>query len=178
VSFRQNCTHERCVGHWAFHIEEGRYGETPLTGLDVVIVFDSPQQMFAGDWVEAIYIDERAHDDQRRALETILTGAAGGPWEVLARFVGKRLETRYVPIALEDDGRVKRVRVEGILESSVEALRGRDREREVLLENLFNQIHGPTHVVARGSTRMADRGLCVQNEATHGLYSRFSWQGP
>ncbi|MBI5443000.1 MAG: DUF1326 domain-containing protein [Deltaproteobacteria bacterium] len=178
MSFRQNCTYERCVGHWSIHFEKGRYGEIPLGGLNAVIVFDSPQQMFAGGWVQGMYLDENAGADQRKALETILTGEAGGPWAVLARFVGRRLETRYVPIALEDDGRIKRVRIEGILESSVEALRGNDKEREVLLENLFNQIHAPTQVVARGSTTMNDGPLSMATEATHGLYSRFSWQGP
>jgi hypothetical protein len=177
VSFRQNCTHERCVGHWTIHFADGAYGKTPLSGLNVVIVFDSPQQMFSGDWVQAMYVDAAADAGQRGAIETIFTGEAGGPWAVLARFVGRRLETRYVPIHVEDEGRVKRVRVEGILASTIEALKGKDRDREVLLENMFNQIHAPTQVLAHGESRLSDQGILLSTEGSHALYSRFSWKG-
>lgn len=178
VSFRQNCTHERCVGEWAVHFADGRYGETRLGGLKAAIVYDSPQQMFVGGWTQGIYVDEAADPAQRRALEAILSGAAGGPWAVIGRFVGKRLETRYVPIVIEDEGRVKRVRVEGVLECSIEAIKGRDKEKEVLLVNMFNQVHTPTQVVARGSSRTEDRDFSFTNRDTHALYSRFSWKGP
>jgi hypothetical protein len=178
VSFRQNCTHERCLGQWAIHFADGRYGETPLGGVNAVVLYDSPRQMYAGDWTQAIYVDDAARSDQRRAAEAILTGEAGGPWAVLARFVGKRLETRSVSVVLEDEGRVKRVRVDGVLECTIEALRGKDREKEVLLENMFNQIHAPTQVLASGNSRVEDRGFSFRTEGTHALYSRFVWDGP
>lgn len=178
VSFKQNCTHERCIGYWTVRFERGAYGPTPLDGLCALIVYDAPQRMYEGNWTEALYLDDRADAAQRGALEAILKGQAGGPWAVLARFVGTWLETRTVPIAVEDEGRVKRVRIEGLLETTVEALRGPDPAREVVLENLFNQIHGPTHVVARGTTAYRDRGLTIDTSGTHALSSRFSWRGP
>jgi hypothetical protein len=178
VSFKQLCTYERCTGHWAIHVERGVYGQVALDGLNALVVFDSPQQMYAGGWTEALYLDDRAEPGQEEALETILSGRAGGPWAVLARFVGTWLETRRVPIRVEDEGRRKRMRVEEIFETTVEALKGVDPERDVLLTNLFNQIHGPVHVLARGSTKVRDRGLAFEIQGTHGLYSRFSWKGP
>ena len=33
LSFKQNCTFERCLGYWAIRFEEGTYGEVPLGGL-------------------------------------------------------------------------------------------------------------------------------------------------
>lgn len=178
MSFRQSCTQERCMGHWAIRLDRAAYGGTRLDGLNVVILYDAPQQMFAGNWVEAIYVDERADADQREALDAILKGRAGGPWAVLARFVGTWLDTRYVPIELHDEGRRKSVRIEGLFDTTVEALRGRDPDREVLLENLFNQIHGSTHVLAKGTTRVEDRSFVLTTDGTHALYSSFSWKGP
>lgn len=87
MSFKQLCTCERCVGHWAVHIEEGRYSDVVLDGQNVVILYDTPQHMITGGWTEVFYVDERSDDAQRKALETIFSGEAGGPWEVLARFV-------------------------------------------------------------------------------------------
>lgn len=178
LSFRQRCTHERCTGFWAFHIDEGRQGTVALGGLNAVIVCSVPQVMISGEWTQAIYLDERSDETQRRALEMIFTGQAGGPWGILAQFVATRLETRYVPIHLRDEGRWKELRIEGLLESSVEAMKGADRGGEAVLENVWTRIHAPTQVLAFGTTRYADQGLSLDTTGSHALYCRFSWTGP
>jgi len=175
ISFKQHCTYDRCRGHWCFHFEGGHFGSTSLGGLNIVIVFDSPQRMYDGGWTEAIYIDERADEAQRLAIETIFKGKAGGPWEILAAFVATWLPTRFVPIRFVDEGREKRMWIEELFETSVKTLRAKDDRGEVRLENLFNQIHGDTHVLARGTTRCRDGALEIDNDGTHGLYSKFSW---
>lgn len=177
-SFKERCQYERCLGHWAIHIDEGRYGTLALDGLNAFVMGDSPQLMISGGWTQAIYLDERADDAQRRALEQILTGQAGGAWAVLAQFVSTRLETRVVPIRFEDQGRRKAMWIDGCLETAVEAIKGADQGREAVLQNVFNQIHAPTQVLAFGTTRYADRGLAMTTTRTHALYSRFSWAGP
>lgn len=78
-SFKERCQYERCLGHWAIHIDEGRYGTLALDGLNAFVMGDSPQLMISGGWTQAIYLDERADDAQRRALEQILT--VNGPSE-------------------------------------------------------------------------------------------------
>ncbi len=174
-SFKQLCTHENCIGHWSIHIEKGECNGKPLNDLNVIILYHSSQSMFSGGWTEALYIDQKADDNQRVALERILTGKVGGPWVVLSCFVSKRLETRYLPIHFEDQGRVKKMWAEGFFESSVETLRGTDRDREVVLENLFNQIHAKTQVLATGATRYEDGEMVLNIEGTHALFSQFSW---
>src|SRR5512143_2537473 len=135
MSFKQLCTHERCRGHWAMHLDDGRLEETSLSGFNVVILFDAPQQMFAGGWTTAMYIDERANEQQRYKIEQILSGQVGGPWSVLARFVAQRLETQFLPIHFEDAGRIKRMWIEGIFDTSIEAIRGKDKSSEAVLSN-------------------------------------------
>jgi hypothetical protein len=177
ISFKNYCTRDRCTGHWAIHIDEGQYGETILNGLNGVVVFDAPQRMYEGGWTETLYLDDRADPAQREALEAILTGRAGGPWAVLARFVSTWLETQCVPMHFEDNGRQKHLRIDGLFETSVEAIRARDDVGEAVLVNLFNQIHGAVHVLARGWTRCTDRSFDIALDKTHGLYSRFVWEG-
>ncbi len=146
-----------------------------LQGTRAVIAYDAPQRMIEGDWIEVIIVDESASVAQRRAVEAILNGRAGGPWAVLDRFVSRRLQTRYLPIHIEDDERSKRVVIEGVLDSTVEAIRGRDRSQMARFENMFNQIHPPSQVIARGSTRYDDGVIVVDTEGTHGLWSSFDW---
>jgi len=175
VHFDQQCTHERCLGYWAIRFDEGEYGGVALGGTKAVVAYDCPQHMIEGNWTEVLLIDEAASAGQRQAIETILSGRAGGPWEVLARFVGERLPTRTVSIRMVDEGKVKRVAIEGLLEASIEAIRGQDRSQPVTFENIYNQVHSASQVIARGASRYDDGRIAFHNEGTHGLYSTFSW---
>lgn len=176
VHFSQPCTHEVCHGFWAIRVRDGAVGEVPLGGLDAVIIYEAPQVMIEGGWREVILVSDRATDAQADALEKLLTGSLGGPWAVLGRFVEERLPTRRVPISIEDEGTVKRVGIPGLLEGVVEAIRGRDRGAPVTFENIYNQIHSPHQVVARGNTTYDDGAVRIRTEGTHGLWSDFSWR--
>lgn len=176
MHFEQLCTHERCRGYWAIRVDEGRFGPVVLDGLKAVVAYDSPQRMIAGGWTEVVIIDEAAGPDARRALESILTGNAGGPWAVLARFVSRWLDTRYLPIALAETETTKSASVPGLLEATITNIRGRDRSQPVRFENIFNQIHAAEQVLATGTTRYDDGVIAVANDRTHGLHSRFEWE--
>jgi hypothetical protein len=177
VSFKQLCTYERCMGHWSIHMDEGEFGDVALNDINVVILYDTPQLMFTGGWIETIYIDERANQLQRQAIERILMGQEGGPWVVLSRFVEKRRPTRYLPIHYEDQGRKKRMWIDSIFDTTIENIRGQDRNKDVVLENMFNQIHAATQVVASGETRCDDGDFALSIKGTHALSSHFSWHG-
>ena len=175
MHFSQACTHERCLGYWAIRVDEGAYGDVPLGGLRAFIAFDAPQRMMDGGWTEVVVIDESATAPQRAALDSILRGQAGGSWGLLARFVGTWLETRYLPIAFTDEGTTHRAEIPGLLTTSVTNVKGRDRSQPVTFENIFNQIHGASQVIALGSTRYDDGVIRIATDKTHGLHSRFAW---
>ena len=175
MHFNQACTHERCLGYWAIRVDEGAYGDLPLAGLKALIAFDCPQHMIEGNWTEVVIIDEAASPPQREALEAILTGHAGGSWALLAKFVARRLETRFLPIEFAEDPHTKRARIPGVLDASITEIKGRDREKPVIFENIFNQIHASTQVLALGSTTYDDGVIHIETTQTHGLHSRFEW---
>jgi hypothetical protein len=175
VHFDQLCTHERCRGFWAIRFRDGELGDADLAGVDAVVAYDSPQHMIAGGWSEVILIDDSATDAQAEAVQAILAGTVGGPWAVLDRFVETRLPTRRVSIRIGEEERVKRIQIEGVLESTVEAIRGRDRSAVVTFENMFNQVHAPSQVIAKGTTRLREGALHVETHETHGLWSDFHW---
>jgi len=175
VHFDQLCTHDRCVGYWALRLDQGEFSGIALAGVKAVVAYDSPRRMIEGSWTEVVIIDQAASVEQRRAVEAILTGQAGGPWAVLGRFVSRRLETRYAPIDLVDEGATKRVRIDGLLDGTVSNIRGRDKEKPVLFQNIFNQVHAATQGIARGTSRYDDGVIRVRTDGTHGLWSHFEW---
>ncbi len=205
IHFSQKCTHEICHGFWAIRFEGGRVGagggggsragdagrardmnragadgcagDIDLAGVDVVVVYETPQVMVDGGWKQVIIVSDRATGAQRRAVEEILTGMRGGPWEILARFVADAQPTRTAPIRIEEAPGRKAVTVTGVMRGAVEAIRGRNRAEPVTFENIYNQIHDTSQVIARGSTRYDDGEIVIANEGTHGLWSRFRWSG-
>jgi hypothetical protein len=178
MHFSQACTHERCLGYWAIRIDEGSYGDVPLAGLKAFIAFDAPQHMIEGNWTEVVIIDESASAAQRTALDAILHGRAGGSWGLLAKFVVRWLDTQYRPIEFAEEPHAKHARIPGLLEASITEIKGRDRGRPVTFENIFNQIHAPTQVLALGSTSYDDGVIRIATKQTHGLHSRFEWIVP
>ena len=176
MHFSQNCTHDRCKGYWALRFDEGAFGGVPLAGMRALVAFDTPQRMIDGGWMQTIIIDEQASAAQRRALETILMGQAGGPWEKLAAFVATRQPTEFRAIAFEDDGPVKRATIADRLKTVVTQIRGRDKKKPVLFDNIFNQIHAPTQVLALGDSEYDDGVVRFRNAGSHGLFSTFDWR--
>ncbi len=174
VHFSQACSHDRCLGYWAIRFDEGGAEAVELAGIKVVITYDSPQHMIEGNWIQRLIIDDSASAQQRGLCEEIFTGQIGGPWQVLAQFVGSRLPTEYRPVLIEEDGGRKRVSVSGLIESTIEAIKGKNRSEPVRLTNMFNQIHAPEQELALGSSRCSAIGL--QSQGTHALSSHFSWR--
>ncbi len=177
IHFSQKCTHEVCRGFWAIRFEAGRVDGTDLAGVGVVVVYETPQVMVDGGWRQRIIVSDGVAPDQRRAVEEIISGKLGGPWGVLARFVGDALPTRTAALRIEDGPERKRVTAAGLLEGAVEAIRGRNRGDPVTFANIYNKIHDSTQVIARGSTRYDDGEIVIDNSDTHGLWSRFRWTG-
>jgi hypothetical protein len=178
VHFSQNCTHRRCLGYWALRFDEGSLGGVALAGTKALIVFDSPQRMIDGQWIEVLIIDEAATPEQREAVDVILRGRVGGPWAKLAGFVGEWLPTRYLPIDMIDEGATKRAAIPQLFRTVVNQIRGRDRSAPVTFQNIFNQIHPPVQVLALGDTEYDDGRIVIRNSGTHGLWSRFDWVVP
>jgi hypothetical protein len=175
MHFSQKCTYERCRGYWAIRVDDGRFGHTALGGTRAVIAYDTPQRMIEGGWLQTIIIDNSTSSAQRRALESILTGKAGGPWQKLAAFVGTRQPTEFRSIDFGDEGAAKRASIVGRLKTVVNRIRGRNRSKPVLLENNFNQIHAPTQVIALGDSEYDDGVISFRTTGSHALFSDFEW---
>jgi hypothetical protein len=175
MHFSQLCTHDRCKGYWAFRFDDGLFEGVSLKGVRAVIAFDTPQRMIDGNWTQAIIIDESATADQRRVLQTMFSGAAGGPWGKLAPFVTKRVPVEYRHIEFADEGATKRVTIAGRLKAFITNIKGRDKVNPVVFENIFNQIHAPKQVLAIGDTEYKDDAIVIRNSQSHGLHSMFDW---
>lgn len=169
---------ERCLVPLAMHIEKGEKDGVSLDGLNAILVVDAPQVMGEGGWRVAVYIDERADEQQQAALGEILSGAAGGPPEMLAGLVGEQLGVRVVPINYTSDENRKRVEVPGIMEFEVEGLHAPGSSAVMEIVNVFHPM-GANLPVARSITGRysdPDYGLSFDNTGKNGHFREFAWQ--
>ena len=82
-NFNARPTTGSCEGGWTWHVDRGTYGDVSLDGLNFSVFVKWPGAIHEGHGEGVILIDERADPRQRAAIETLVSGKAGGPWGVL-----------------------------------------------------------------------------------------------
>lgn len=125
-----------CEGMAGMHIVEGRFGSVKLDGLNWVAIYRWPGALHEGNGTLQPLVDEKATEEQRTALLTILSGQSGGTFfEILASIVTMLLEPQFVPITFEFDRKKRQARVvvPGFLETVSEPLRvpANDKDQRV-----------------------------------------------
>ncbi|MEO5721889.1 MAG: DUF1326 domain-containing protein [Chthoniobacterales bacterium] len=94
-----------CEGMGAWRIERGDYDGLALDGLTLGFAAKWPGAIHEGNGTVLLLIDEKASAEQREALITIGSGAAGGlPFEILATTFATLLEPKFVPVEFHLDG--------------------------------------------------------------------------
>ena len=140
-------THGDCKAIATYRIDRGHHGEIRLDGLCAAGIYRWPGAVHEGNGEMQLVIDERADADQRRALETIMTGGdteeAATMWWVFHAMCTTRHETLVRPFEVEIDveGRRARVHVPGVYEASGRPIRnpvtGKDHRARIELPNGF-----------------------------------------
>jgi len=108
----------------AFQIDRGNYGDVSLDGLGFVVLGLTPEEMGKGNWSVALIADERASSEQREAITSIASGAAGGPMSALSSLIGKFLGVESAPIHFERSGAKWSVKASSIVDMAAEAAKG------------------------------------------------------
>lgn len=106
--FGSKPTRMTCGGGQVLFIEKGNYGGTPLDGLAVGTTGESPegQKMMDsfGNWKFAyLYVDEKANEAQRKAIESIALTVFGP--------ASPNTKIQYVPISRTIDGKEHKITV-------------------------------------------------------------------
>ncbi len=170
-----------CTFSMAFQIERGHYGAVPLDGLGFVVLGRTPEAMDRGNWTVGIVADERASAEQRDAIQSIASGAAGGPMALLSGLVGSFAGVASAPIRFARDGIKWSVAAGSLVDMAAEGAMG-----------LNEAATEPMHFENTGHPA-ADRFALARATRSHvhalgfdwddvggrnnGQYAPFAWQG-
>jgi hypothetical protein len=186
-TFAQAPSEGDCDGILAWHIREGTYGEVRLDGLNVVALGSFEGNVWAGETkvTVGIYMDERADEGQREALQTIFGGQAGGWPGEFASMIGEVRGIEFAPITFEiaDDLAYWAAEVPGVATARAEALTGPTTlpGQRVQVHNSPGAEVGPGHVATWGTATInhADgMGFKWEWDGRSSKHFPFDWQGP
>ena len=157
-------THGECVGVLSWVIDRGHAADVSLDGLAVALATCYHDDEPGSPWSFVVYLDGRADDAQREALEAIYTGALGG--DALTHF----------PWAWKDAMRIAVRPVE--IEVSHEPRRQWLRIRDHVSLRIRDRYQGPETVtcVIPGHDRTGEELVADELRVTDGPL-RFDYEG-
>jgi len=187
--FAQAPTFGDCDAILAWRVRKGAYGDVTLDGLNVLALIYFKGNIWAGETTASLgmFLDERASDEQRDALETIFAGRAGGwPGQFAALISEVRgIERAPIEIEIADDLARWRAIIPGRVEAEAEALSGPTTApgKRVQMINAPGSEVGPgPNVVATWGRAVTDRakefGFEWSRSGQSSKIIPFSWQGP
>ncbi len=115
-----------CEAFVAWHIEKGHKGDTDLSGLNVSAWLHAPGSLTDGGWKLALYIDEKASEEQKNAITELWSGKGGGHLAVIASLVGEIMGVHSAKITINNTATRKELIVEGVGEVKLDAVEGAD----------------------------------------------------
>lgn len=157
-TFAQTPTRGECLFTLVWQIHEGHYANTDLSGLGVVAIGEFKGNMWVGDpnamMKLMFYIDAKADNDQRRALERIFIGKEGGWPGKFGALIGETRGIEYAPISFDAaaDLAYWRAEIPDRVKVGARALTGptADPSRRVQLINAPGAEVGPGQVATWG----------------------------
>jgi len=170
-------TEGACEVAFAFHLADGTFGDVSLDGLNVALVARTPGPMIEGNWVVALYVDERADERQQEALQAIFSGAAGGVMICFAPLIGEVLGIKAVPIYYRREGKRRSVEIPDIMQVAVRPLpsiMGEDQEITAINAHPFAP-QGLAMAVGEDGSTWSDYGLRWDNSGRNGHYAAITW---
>lgn len=173
-------THGDCEGGWTWRIEQGRYGDLTLDGLCVGLYADWPRAIHEGNGVATYLIDERADEQQRAALVTLLEGGVGGPWGVFRKTFSTLHGPRFVRYEVDIDAQLPRVQAGDALTVELEHIRN-----PITKETIHPRVVLPEGLVMKeaalvGTKRFTLRGehVTYDHSGKYAAFGFFQYFGP
>ena len=179
-------THGHCQANGAIDIRRGHHGKVSLDGMRIAFIFQWPGAIHEGGGKCQPIVDERADENQRQALLTIMSGEDSEPgramFNVFASTVSEFFEPafRKIDMDVDVDARRGHIHVDGFIDITGEPIRnvvtGREHRARIDLPDGFEYT-----LAEVGSASSKTQGPIAFDLAnSYGQFARLhlSGQGP
>jgi hypothetical protein len=176
--FLSDPTNDDCTVIVAWHIDQGRFGDVSLDGLNVAAAIYSPGNMAQVPWQAALYFDQKADSDQMQALTQIFSGQVGGHPSRLAQHIGEVLGVKQAPITFHSQKGNRSLQIGQIGQIEIQSISGQT-EAGVSIEGhpLAIAPGYPARVARSKELNFHDQGFDWELSEKNGFFSPFEYQG-
>jgi len=140
-----------CDSVMAWHIDEGTVNGTGVSGRTVAVATHIPGNVLKGNWKVALFVDDKASEQQNQALLDVWTGKLGGPVADLAGLIGEVVSVEQAPIKYELNEGKGTLKIGSVADTEMEPYRGPTGAVTTLNESIFTTIPGAPAWVAKAS---------------------------
>ena len=170
----ENPDNGTCDGLLTWHFDSGNIDGVDVSGLTISVLSHIPGNVLEGNWKSAIFVDDKATDEQHEALLAVYTGKKGGPVADLAQLIGEVVSVEKVPIEFSVDKGKGFLRVGSAISAELEPFQGATGGTTALIDTTFSSIPGSPEYVGKAPSYKANHAALGLNIDLQG---RMSIQG-
>ncbi len=160
----------------AYHFDKGAIDDVDVTGRTIAIVAHLPGNILKGNWRIAVYLDDKASDNEMDALLNVYTGKAGGPIADIAKLVGEVVAVERVPITFNVDRGRGTIKIGENQYAELEPYQGATGTNTTLTDTIFSTVPGAPVYVGKSLRYVSKQpalGINVDLEGHNALQSTF-----
>jgi hypothetical protein len=141
-----------CDSALAWRIDSGSIEGVDVDGLTIALSVHIPGNVLTPQsWRAAVFVDERASDEQQAALLKVFTGQLGGAIADLAGLIGEVVAVERVPITFTVEGGQGRLTIGNVADAELIPYQGATGEATTLSGTVFSTIPGsPVYAAKAG----------------------------
>jgi hypothetical protein len=168
-----------CVFAFVQHIDQGRYDNVQLDGLNFVVIGRTPEEMVKGNWTVGVVTDERASPEQQQAIAAIASGQAGGPMAALSGLIGTFAGVESRPIRFDKDGMHRSAAIPEMLDQALEGMLGANGTDPMYVDNVAHPVNTRLALAQSTGSHVHAFGINWDNTSgkNNGHFAPFNWQG-
>jgi hypothetical protein len=140
-----------CDSVMGYNVRSGSINGTDVSGRTLVFSVHIPGNVLKGNWKVALFVDDKASDEQADALVSAFTGKLGGPLADTAALVGEVAGVERAPITFDVQEGKGTLIVGDVAECVMEPYRGPTGQVTTLNESIFTTIPGAPAWVGKAS---------------------------
>jgi hypothetical protein len=156
--FQEEPDEDECTGLIAWYVEVGQVDGVDVSGLTTVSVSHHGGHRNGGHMHVALYVDERADDEQQEALARAFTGEAGGPLSELAELTEAVDEVTPAKIAFSNSGGRVKLSVDRAVRTDMKPLVGSTNRVITVADSVLASVLGTPAEVGKSSQFKLDVG--------------------
>lgn len=134
-AFGQAPTGGRCRALMVFDVQEGNADGVSLAGTKAIVAAEFPGVWSKGNWSAALVLDSKASQQQRDALQSILTGQMKGDAAQIAALIGNFKGVATAPISITFAAGKISVKAGDLIEGAGETLKDAQGKAEIQVSN-------------------------------------------